>query len=107
MFGLVGGPCSPGIGPGDRFGRAEFLPNLGLRRALWAERNVALIIVRMPLPSLLYPSPHVDPTNQDSGHWSIGRTAHGNGHRRVGQRRRALQPGGEDRCPTVDLCVDG
>jgi hypothetical protein len=99
VFGLVGGPCSPGIGLGDRFRQAKFLPNLGLCRALWAERNVALIMVRMPLPSLLYPSPRVDPTNQDLGHWSIGRTAHGNGHRRVGQRRRALQPGGRRQVP--------
>jgi hypothetical protein len=42
VFDLVGGSCSPGIGPGDQFGRAEFLaePRALPRSADWAQRRV-------------------------------------------------------------------
>jgi hypothetical protein len=51
----------------DHWGSRNFSPNIGLLRARRAECSVALITVRMPLPSSLYPSPRVDPTNRDLG----------------------------------------
>jgi hypothetical protein len=87
------------LAPGINSGGQNFSPNLGLCPARRTERNVALITVRMPFLSWLYSSPRVDPTNRDSGHWSIGRIAHGNGRHRAGQHHRVLQLGGRRQVP--------